>query len=186
MGWKLWTRERLTSTEFQQHIQDQTVLHFASLAAANSAIPTGNRTDGMVVWLEDVHYAMRWDLAGGAWRWAFGAPLAPAPIAWPAGSGWGVVGGYAAPGLFLDVTGLVHGSSAVVATGAIANAATIATMPVGYRPDALVPLQIPASTVSGDQRVDVATSGVVSAVGAIASGVVLFLDGFTYNPNTMT
>jgi len=190
MGYKRWTRERLTVADLQSLIQDQAVLHFASLAAANSAIVPANRIDGMTVWLDDVHYAMTWDAAGATWRWAFGAPAAPTPIAWPAAGGWGTVSGYPGPGLYIDASGIVHGSSAVTASGQVAATSVIATLPATtayarYRPDATVPLQIPATTTSGQARVDIMANGQVLAQGTLAAGVILFLDGLIYNPNTV-
>jgi hypothetical protein len=54
MGWKLWTRERLTAADLQEHIQDQVTIHAASASAFDTMVPPGSRVDGMRRYLADV------------------------------------------------------------------------------------------------------------------------------------
>ena len=68
MGWRAWTRERLTAALMQTYLQDQVVQHYASRAqrlAEGPAVPTA----GMVSWLEDeqaleVFTAGAWTIPG--------------------------------------------------------------------------------------------------------------------------
>lgn len=66
MGWRQYTRERLTSADFQQYAVDQGNLAFPSAAARDAAIPVGERVEGMVSYLADVKAFE--DCIGGAWR----------------------------------------------------------------------------------------------------------------------
>lgn len=56
MGWKQWTRERLSVTDLQEHIQDQVIARFASASARAAQLPAPE--EGMVSYLEDVG---RWE-----------------------------------------------------------------------------------------------------------------------------
>lgn len=79
MGWKQWSRERLTAADLQALIQDQTVLRFASAAARDAQVAAPH--EGMVATLDDTdatwrHDGTRWlphspgALAGKMWRTA--------------------------------------------------------------------------------------------------------------------
>lgn len=81
MGWKQWTRERLSSTELQQHLQDQVVINYPSASAFSAAVPNGSRKAGMLRFLQDVNRGEWFDSTAasnaGAWRHAFGSrPMA--------------------------------------------------------------------------------------------------------------
>lgn len=52
LGWKAWTREKLSAAAFQGYVQDQVVQRWASAAARNAALPTPS--EGMVCYLADV------------------------------------------------------------------------------------------------------------------------------------
>jgi hypothetical protein len=52
MPWKPWSRERLTSPQFQEYIQDQTVLYYASASARDNELGASVK-DGMVCYLAD-------------------------------------------------------------------------------------------------------------------------------------
>lgn len=51
MGWKQWTRERLSAASLQGYLQDQVVAHFPSASARAVALP--NPTEGMHSYLLD-------------------------------------------------------------------------------------------------------------------------------------
>lgn len=65
LGWKLWTRERLTADEMQGYIQDQVILQFASSSARDAALGV-SPDDGFVVTLMDTGRTFL--RKGGAWR----------------------------------------------------------------------------------------------------------------------
>lgn len=69
MGWKQWTRERLTAAQLQSYLQDQAVMRFASSSARGAELPAP--TEGMISTLDDLDVVERHDGAG--WR-----PLASA------------------------------------------------------------------------------------------------------------
>lgn len=65
MGWKQWTRERLTVADLQTLIQDQTVLRFSSVADRTAQLVASKL--GMLSYLDDKQtYESRW--ADGVWR----------------------------------------------------------------------------------------------------------------------
>lgn len=80
MGWKNWTRERLSVPDLQEHIQDQVVMRFASGSARGAQLPAPE--EGMVCYLEDVN---RWEGYGpGAdgitLEWTVIAYAGPRPV----------------------------------------------------------------------------------------------------------
>lgn len=85
MGWKQWTRERLSSTELQSYLQDQAVLRFASASARSAQLAAP--AEGMVSTLDDTNEVARWDptrVTGGAW-----VPIAnPKPTRQTLNSAW--------------------------------------------------------------------------------------------------
>jgi hypothetical protein len=82
MGWRQWTRERLTAA-LMQRIQDQLVMDFASASARTSELAAP--TEGMVSYLKDVQRMELYD--GTAWRSVKEAPLDPIVNAtWLAGA----------------------------------------------------------------------------------------------------
>lgn len=69
MGWKLWTRERLSLPDLQEHIQDQVVARFTSASARNTAIPLSERTEGMLTFREELDGVWEaWDEAAAGWK----------------------------------------------------------------------------------------------------------------------
>lgn len=130
MGWKQWTRERLSAADLQAYLQDQAVLKFASAAAADAAIPAGSRKLGMVRWLDDQKRAEYYDTTGATWRYAFGQPVT-AGVAF--GGGVGNQAGFDPVRLWREPGGAVHlvATLAVVAFGGTSDFLTI---PAGFRP----------------------------------------------------
>jgi hypothetical protein len=84
-GWKLWTRERLSSFELQHLIQDQVVMRFASASARTAALTAPEQ--GMLTYLEDVHRVELYD--GAAWK--------PWTAAWAQTGGAGFAAGVSPP-----------------------------------------------------------------------------------------
>lgn len=74
MGWKRWTRERLTADELQGYVQDQVVAVFASASARD--VKLADPEDGQHVHLLDVRRTMVWDEVGGTWRGVGAQPRA--------------------------------------------------------------------------------------------------------------
>lgn len=68
-GWRAFTRERLTSDDFQRYAVDQGHLVFASASARSAALPSP--AEGMVSWLNDSKVFE--DYVNGAWRRRFGS-----------------------------------------------------------------------------------------------------------------
>lgn len=64
-GWREWEAgEQLTDSNFQQYLQDQTVMRFADSATRGSAL-AGVVSEGMVSWLDDVNALEVYD--GSSW-----------------------------------------------------------------------------------------------------------------------
>lgn len=93
---------------------------------------------------------------------------------------WQNVAGYRNAGYYRNRSGEVRLTSMMqVKTGVtVASGAVIATLPVGFRlaVTGVLPLTIPASPGPW-QRADLNAAGQLLAVGSIAAGVYLFLDG---------
>lgn len=65
MGWKQWTRERLSSSDLQAFLQDQVILRFTSASQRAAQVPAP--TQGMTSYLDDLRqYQSRWP--DGTWR----------------------------------------------------------------------------------------------------------------------
>ena len=80
MGWKQWTRERLTAADLQALIQDQTVMRFSSSAQRTAQLPAP--AEGMVSTLDDTDAVDRHD--GSGWR--------PLPHGYCSGKAWATTG----------------------------------------------------------------------------------------------
>lgn len=93
------------------------------------------------------------------------------------------VGGYRNAGVY-RVGRAICLTSLLTTTAAIANAGTLFTLPTGFRPSQVQPLLVNAQTgsplVNTSIRLDVATSGIVSTVGSLASGSYIFLDSVQF------
>lgn len=119
-------------------------------------------------------------------EWKEITTVAPTVTAFPGAFGWGVVTGYAKPGFFKDSSGVVHGSGAMRSLSARSAGSLVGRLPTGYRPNAIEPLQIDATTPSAAVRFDVAPSGDITLVHAIGADVAVFLNDMKFNPNTLT
>lgn len=87
LGWKRWTRERLTAAEVQGYLQDQVIMHFDSASQRDAVLPESGLSDGMVCYLEDVDDFFYREVGGSIWR--------PLSARWPVHTG-GPLPSYAA------------------------------------------------------------------------------------------
>lgn len=163
VGYKKWTRERLTVADLQNLLQNQVVLHFASAAAADTAIPAGDRVDGMVRWLDDVERAEYYDADATTWRFAFGTPARQLVTAMGGGFYvWKTEKGTAEePPQLTVIDGRVNFTGMVGNSAAFGVAATMfaaGAIPAAYRPAVLVRRMCRAGNVAS-AGFDIGTDG---------------------------
>jgi hypothetical protein len=135
VGWRQWTRERLT-TALMQRMQDQLVMDFASAEARAAELVAP--TEGMVSYLRDVQ---RLEMhADGAWRSVKEAPLAPlVNAAWLAGA--------EQSNIFVDGNGRAE---------ILRHTVTSAETWTGVRVSVLAGMRLGAQTAPGSGRFDLA------------------------------
>jgi hypothetical protein len=142
LGWKPWTRERLTADELQGYIQDQVVMDFPDPTVRDAEL-AGSATEGMVT-----HADGRLELrtAAGGWRYIVGPNDAAVSTITVTGvlTGWSVVSAnvqHLGNGMaYLDITWQRTGTAITVdAVGNIANL-DMGTIPSTWLPMSNAPL----------------------------------------------
>lgn len=188
MGWKLWTRERLTTADMQALLQDQAVLQFASVSARDAAIATGARKAGMLSYTQADGTYWGCDADGGTWRVL--SQIA-APVAVTVNTGWGAISGFP-PKVSRGAGNRARLTGRHNNTGAFAPNGTQfpITLPTGYRPAWEQVYAVPFVTTGAGSGFVIATlladgrlryDSQTAGSPAIGAGSAFFLDSVEWN-----